>query len=132
KPINHSVPSNNISLRHFVEHLDCHIEFPTFSIEINQRSTDIQIISKAATFHMGMYQLTIFNRSQTSTRLQRKRVRILRGSNAVTQHLVVQIQSFFRVIVGRVGSDHYVPRNRIGSWVRNFVERVACKSHFVA
>ncbi|KAG9139100.1 hypothetical protein Leryth_020781 [Lithospermum erythrorhizon] len=50
----HSIPTHNISFRHFIKHFPSSLQPPTFHRKINQPSTNINIPIKTTRFHIHM------------------------------------------------------------------------------
>ncbi|WVY97839.1 hypothetical protein V8G54_029990 [Vigna mungo] len=130
-PRNHSIPSNQIPHKHFIKHLACNFNLPTFHIHSDQTVRHSQIGHKPkpnntpmkarANFQMGSHgtarnQTQQCNSVNTNVTINVKTVLLL------PPHLTKQLDSLKRVGVEGIAGDHCIVAN---GGIRHFIENLA-------
>ncbi|RDX79359.1 hypothetical protein CR513_40227, partial [Mucuna pruriens] len=126
QPTDHSIPSNNIPLRHFIEQLPRRANLPILRIHVNQRRPENHSLSKSNPFHLHklMNPFPKVKTTRPSTRGQHRRQGRTTGLKALPNHLIKKLQSLVGAEILSVPTNHRGPETRT-FFVGNFIEHAA-------
>ncbi|KAG5107702.1 hypothetical protein JHK84_044609 [Glycine max] len=122
QPTNHSIPSNNIPLRHFIEQPSRHRNRPILRIQVNQRGPENHSISKSNPFHHHklMNPFPELETTRPGTCGQHRRQGGATGLKALPNHILKQIQSLVGAEILSVPTNHSGPKTR--TFLRHFIK----------